>query len=45
MVLKRLITFVDILLSDFTPDEKEIFRQLVQKAARKLFEPGFEPTC
>ncbi len=45
VVLEKLITFVDTLLSDFTPEEKEIFRQFVQKAARKLFEPGFEPTC
>ncbi len=42
-VLEKLISFVDTLLSDFTPEEKYIFRQLVQKAAFKLLEPGSEP--
>ena len=45
VVLEKLISFVDTLLSDFTPEEKEIFRQLVQKAAFKLLEPGFKPPC
>ncbi len=45
VVLEKLISFVDNLLSDFTPGEKEIFRQLIQKAASKLFDPGFEPPC
>lgn len=43
IILEKLLSFVDALLSDFTPEEKETFRQLVQKAAFKLFEPGFEP--
>ena len=43
VVLEKLISFVDTLLSDFTPEEKEIFRQLVQKAAIKLFDPEFKP--
>ncbi|HII02695.1 TPA: MarR family transcriptional regulator [Methanosarcinaceae archaeon] len=43
VVLEKLVAFVDPLLSDFTPEEKEMFRQLLQKASRKLFEPGFEP--
>jgi len=43
VVLEKLLSFVDTLLSDFTPEEKETFRRLVQKAALKLFEPGFEP--
>lgn len=43
VVLEKLISFVDTLLSDFTPEEKEFFRQLVQKAALKLLEPGFKP--
>jgi len=43
VVLEKLISFVDTLLSDFTPEEKETFRRLVKKAALKLFEPGFEP--
>jgi len=45
VVLEKLISFVDTLLSDFTPEEKEIFRQLIQKAAFKLLEPGFKPPC
>ncbi|MCC4770427.1 MarR family transcriptional regulator [Methanosarcina sp. DH2] len=45
VILEKLISFIDTLLSDFTPEEKEIFRQLVQKAAFKLSEPGFEPSC
>ena len=45
IVFEKLISFVDILLSDFTSEEKEYFRQLVQKAAFKLLEPGFEPPC
>ncbi|AKB36655.1 Transcriptional regulator, MarR family [Methanosarcina siciliae C2J] len=43
VILEKLLSFVDALLSDFTPEEKEIFRRLAQKAALKLFEPGFEP--
>ena len=43
VVLEKLLVFVDTLLSDFAPDEKEEFRQLLQKAVRKLFVPGFEP--
>lgn len=43
VILEKLISFVDTLLSDFTPEEKESFRQLLQKAAFKLCEPGFEP--
>lgn len=45
VVLEKLISFVDTLLSDFTPEEKEIFRQLVQKAALKLLDLGFKPPC
>ncbi|MCQ1536624.1 MarR family transcriptional regulator [Methanosarcina sp. KYL-1] len=43
VVLEKLVAFVDTLLSDFTSEEKEDFRQLLQKASRKLFEPCFEP--
>ena len=43
IIFKKLITFTDILFSDFTFEEKEIFRLLIHKAAIKLFEPGFEP--
>lgn len=42
LILEKLISFMDILLSDFTLEEKEIFRLLLHKAAIKLFEPGFE---
>ncbi|KKG08761.1 MarR family winged helix-turn-helix transcriptional regulator [Methanosarcina sp. 2.H.A.1B.4] len=45
VVLEKLISFVDTLLSDFTPEEKEIFRRLIQKAVFNLLEPGFEPPC
>lgn len=43
IILEKLISFMDILLSDFTLEEKEIFRLLLHKAAIKLFESGFEP--
>jgi len=43
VVLEKLLFFVDSLLSDFTPEEKEDFRHLLQKASIKFFEPGFEP--
>jgi len=43
VVLEKLISFVDTLLSDFTQEEKEIFRRLIQKAAFKLLEPGVDP--
>jgi len=45
VVLEKLISFVDTLLSDFTPEEKEIFRRLIQKAVFNLLEPGFESPC
>jgi DNA-binding MarR family transcriptional regulator len=42
IVLEKLTSFVDTLLSDFTPEEKEIFKLLVRKASLKLCEPGLE---
>jgi DNA-binding MarR family transcriptional regulator len=42
IILEKLIYFLDTLLSDFTPEEKEIFRLLVKKAAFKLCDPGLE---
>jgi DNA-binding MarR family transcriptional regulator len=45
IILEKLISFLDTLLSDFTPEEKEIFRLLVNKAAFKLCEPGLEQRC
>ena len=42
-IFKKLDSFAEILLSDFTYEEKEILWLLLQKAAIKLFEPGFEP--
>ncbi|WP_440945467.1 MarR family winged helix-turn-helix transcriptional regulator [Methanosarcina sp. T3] len=43
IIFEKLVSFIDILFSDFTPEEKEIFRLLTRKAALKFFEPGFEP--
>lgn len=43
VVLEKSIYFVDTLLSSFTPEEKEVFRQLIQKASLKFNEPGLEP--
>ncbi|AKB51480.1 Transcriptional regulator, MarR family [Methanosarcina barkeri str. Wiesmoor] len=43
IIFKKLTAFTDILFSDFTFEEKEIFRMLIHKAVTKLFEPGFEP--
>ncbi|HIH75687.1 MAG TPA: MarR family transcriptional regulator [Methanosarcina sp.] len=42
VILEKLISFVDTLLSDFTPEEEKVFKQLVQKAAFKLCESGCE---
>jgi DNA-binding MarR family transcriptional regulator len=42
ITFKKLTAFTDILFSDFTSEEKEIFRLLIHKAAIKLFESGFE---
>ncbi len=43
VVLEKSIYFVDTLLSNFTPEEKEIFRRLIQKASLKFHEPEPEP--
>jgi len=43
IIFKKQTSFISILFSDFTFEEKEIFRLLIHKAAIKLFEPGFEP--
>ncbi len=43
IIFNKLTSFINILFSDFTPEEKEIFRLLIHKASIKLFEPGFEP--
>jgi len=43
IIFRKLTAFTDILFSDFTFEEKEIFRLLIHKAAIKLFESGFEP--
>lgn len=42
-ILEKLISFMDILFSDFTQEEIEILRLLIHKAAIKLFEPCIEP--
>jgi DNA-binding MarR family transcriptional regulator len=43
IILGKLTSFIDILFSDFTLEEKENFRLLIHKASIKLFEPGLEP--
>ncbi|MDY9924909.1 MarR family transcriptional regulator [Methanosarcina sp.] len=43
IILEKLISFLDTLLSDFTPEEKEIFRLLIRKASFKLCDSGLEP--
>jgi DNA-binding MarR family transcriptional regulator len=45
VILEKLNLFVDTLLLDFTPEEKETFRELVKRAAFRLHEPGFELPC
>ncbi|MGB9939067.1 MarR family winged helix-turn-helix transcriptional regulator [Methanosarcina sp.] len=42
-ILEKLTSFIDILFSDFTFEEKEIFRLLIHKASIRLFDPEFEP--
>ena len=42
IILGKLTSFIDILFSDFTLEEKENFRLLIHKASIKLFEPGLE---
>ncbi len=44
IIFNKLTSFIGILFSDFTPEEKEIFRLLIHKASIKLFEPGFKPS-
>jgi len=43
IILEKLISFMDILLSGFTLEEREIFRLLLHKAAIRFFDPEFEP--
>jgi DNA-binding MarR family transcriptional regulator len=43
VVLEKSIYFVSTLLSSFTPEEKEVSRQLTQKASLKFNEKGLEP--
>jgi hypothetical protein len=35
--------FVDTLLSDYTHDERELFRKLIRKASLKFHESEFKP--
>jgi DNA-binding MarR family transcriptional regulator len=42
VILEKLSLFVDTLLSDFTPDERELFRKLIRKASLKFHEPEFK---
>ncbi|MDP4227826.1 MAG: MarR family transcriptional regulator [Bacteroidota bacterium] len=43
VILEKSVYFVDNLLSDFTHEEKEVFRQLVQKASLKFHESELRP--
>jgi DNA-binding MarR family transcriptional regulator len=43
IIFKKQTAFIDILFSDFTFEEKEIFRLLIHKTAIKFFEPGCKP--
>lgn len=43
VIFEKLISFNNILFSDFNLEEIETFRLLLQKAVLKFFEPGFEP--
>ncbi len=45
IILKKSIFFVDNLLSDFTPEEKEIFRLLIHKVSLKLHESESQYLC
>jgi DNA-binding MarR family transcriptional regulator len=42
IIFKKQTDFITILFSDFTLEEKEIFRLLIHKVSIKLFEPDFE---
>jgi DNA-binding MarR family transcriptional regulator len=43
IIFQKNTAFIDILFSDFTLEEKEIFRLLIHKAAIKLLDPEFKP--
>jgi DNA-binding MarR family transcriptional regulator len=43
IIFKKQASFTDILFSDFTFEEKEIFRLLIHKASIKFFDHGFKP--
>jgi DNA-binding MarR family transcriptional regulator len=43
IIFKKQASFIDILFSDFTFEEKEIFRLLIHKASIKFFDHGFKP--
>ena len=42
IIFKKNTGFIDIVFSDFTLEEKEIFRLLIHKAAIKLLDPEFK---
>lgn len=42
VIFEKLVSFMDTLFSDFTPEEKEIFRLLIHKASIKLLDPEFK---
>lgn len=43
VILEKLIFFVDTLLSDFTPEEREILRLLIRKASLKFHDSELKP--
>jgi len=43
LIFKKQRSFVNIIFSDFSPEEKEIFRLLIFKASIKLFEDRIPP--
>jgi DNA-binding MarR family transcriptional regulator len=43
IIVKKLTSFIDILFSNFTLEEKEIFRLLIHKSVIKFLDPEFEP--
>lgn len=43
VILEKLVFFVDALLSDFTPEERELLRRLIRKASLKFHESEFKP--
>lgn len=43
VILEKLVFFADMLLSDFTLEERELLRRLIRKASFKFHESEFKP--